>query len=245
MIWKYDLPEKPVVFKRLSLSIGEGLGTTVIPSRASNVQQQPLRTKVIIEKYEEYRVLVINASQEMAKEITLQLSLQIPGCSLMYAPTLQLAAWMLKRRPINLIVSDPILPDGNVTKLREVLEDMEAPPDILVVGGINEKSIRAMGASGYTFSEIRRDAARRKAMPLDRKDEPAPLSQAIKGLGADIRNDLNNPLQEIVAMVFVARTTSEREPAVDLALNAIEKAATNMSGVVRGIEDKIFKVVQG
>ncbi len=45
-------------------------------------------------------------------------------------------------------------------------------------------------------------------------------------------------------MVFVARAQAEREPAVDLALNAIEKAAANMTGVVRAIEDKIFKVVQ-
>ena len=165
----------------------------------------------------------------------------------MYAPTLQLAAWMLKRKPVDLIVSDPLLPDGSVASLRSVLETMSTPPDLLVTGGINERSVRAFGDAGFRYSEIRRKKADPRPLPSPVRKAPArteAMHSAIKGLGADIRNDLNNPLQEIVAMIFVARAHGEAAPGVDLALNAIEKAATNMSGVVRGLEDKIRKVVQ-
>ena len=244
MNWNRELSEKSVVFNRLSLSV---VNSPACPeSRPSRTgvrmtQRSIKRPKDHRMRGDGYSVLVINSGQEMAKEITLQLSLQIPGCSLMYAPTLQLAAWMLKRQTVDLIVSDPILPDGNVLSLREVLETMEDPPDLVVVGEMNEKGVRALGASGYTFSEARRRNSLRK---VGRPSEASPVSTAIKGLGADLRNDLNNPLQEIVAMVFVARAHGKEEPGVSLALNAIEKAAMNMGGVVRGLEDKIRKVVQ-
>ena len=64
-----------------------------------------------------YSVLVINSSQEMAREITKELTLGIPGCSIMYAPTIELARWIIKRRAIDLVVSCPVLPDGSIIKL--------------------------------------------------------------------------------------------------------------------------------
>ena len=64
----------------------------------------------------------------------------------------------------------------------------------------------------------------------------------MKNLGADIRNDLNNPLQEIVAMVFVAKASGQSETA-DKALEAISNAAQNMAVVVSTLEDKIRGIV--
>ena len=68
------------------------------------------------------------------------------------------------------------------------------------------------------------------------------VDESIKNLGADIRNDLNNPLQEIVAMVFVAKATEE-SATTNNALEAIDKAAQNLASVVKGLEDKIRGLV--
>ena len=68
------------------------------------------------------------------------------------------------------------------------------------------------------------------------------VDESVKNLGADIRNDLNNPLQEIVAMVFVAKASGQSETA-DKALEAISNAAQNMAVVVSTLEDKIRGIV--
>jgi signal transduction histidine kinase len=70
----------------------------------------------------------------------------------------------------------------------------------------------------------------------------APLSR-ISELGADIRNDLNNPLQEIVAMAFVAHSSQGLSPSAEQALSAIQRAASNMATVVNKIEEKIRSAV--
>jgi signal transduction histidine kinase len=58
-----------------------------------------------------------------------------------------------------------------------------------------------------------------------------------------LRNDLNNPLQEIVAMAFVATSSEGLSPVAEEALSAIQRAATNMATVVNSLEDKIRSVV--
>jgi DNA-binding NtrC family response regulator len=186
--------------------------------------------------------LVINSSQDMAKEFTLQITLKMPGCSIMYAPTLQIARWILKRRKIDLVVSNSILPDGNILSLKEVLEGLASPPDVIVVGDMSTQAALKMGSSRYEFSSAKRcgtelDKFAAKAVAPEPKNEDS--FQKLRELGADIRNDLNNPLQEIVAMVFVARAGGEASTAAECALQAIDKAAHNMASVVKGLEDKI------
>jgi hypothetical protein len=63
----------------------------------------------------------INASHTMAHEITAQLSENLPGSTILFAPTLSLALWILKRRSIDLILSTDVLPDGSLSKLHEFL----------------------------------------------------------------------------------------------------------------------------
>lgn len=255
------MQQKEVLFRRHCLEVGSGIRPGRRHRRdredAREVSQPALKPlsnhehMVTDISEEKYRVLVINSSQDMAKEMTFQLSVEIPGCSLMYAPTLQLASCILKKREVDLIVSDPILPDGNVTSLNETLLSMETPPDLMVVGGLSMKGASELNASGYRFGGVRHKALKRSNTTLVSaiekssvpEDDSMRLAQAIKGLGADIRNDLNNPLQEIVAMLFVARANTEPSPGADLALTAIEKAAQNMAGIVRGLEDKIRSTV--
>lgn len=183
----------------------------------------------------EMRVLVVNSSQEMAKEITMQLTLGLPGCALTYAPTLALAKWILSRRKIDLLVSSPMLPDGNITKLNAVLAKLADPPDVVVVGSSNPK---LLGESGYSAI-----ASRTMRAPSVRVRPAAPLRDSIKSLGDDLRNDLNNPLQEIVAMVYVAKAGDTSSPAIGQALDAIDRAAHNMASIVKGLEDKIRRAV--
>lgn len=185
-------------------------------------------------------VLVINSSHEMAKEITIQLQLKIPGCSITYAPSIELSKWILKRKKVDLIVASPLLPDGSIYRLRDVLQKIESPPDLVVVGDMNVRDVELLKETNYKFATMRR---------FGRPPEPAPkkssqIETTIKSLGADIRNDLNNPLQEIVAMVFVAQAGAKTGPSTGKALEAIDKAAKNMAQVVKDLEGKIMQAVK-
>lgn len=181
-------------------------------------------------------VLVINASQSMAHEITLELSRTIPGSTILFAPTLSLALWILKRRRINLILSSAILPDGALGTLHQFIELMSPPPELVVISDLHSSRAELGSHPGYRFVELRRVSTRQG-------DEPQVMQTRISELGANIRNDLNNPLQEIVAMAFVAHTSQGLSPMAEEALSAIQRAAGNMADVVNRLEDKIRVVV--
>lgn len=180
-------------------------------------------------------VMVINASLELARELTVELSQALPGCSILFAPTLSTALWMLKRRSIDIILSSSILPDGPLAKLHEVLEVMSPPPELVVLSELGTTRSEMGSHPGYRFVELRRFSQ------LFAQTEPA--QDKVSNLGADLRNDLNNPLQEIVAMAFVAQASNGLSPAADQALAAIERAAGNMATVVESLEDKIRLIV--
>ena len=177
--------------------------------------------------------LVINASIEMAREITSELSTSLPHSNILFAPTLQLALWIVKRRPVDIILSSAILPDGTIAKLKENLAELEQSPELVVLGNSSVERDYFSKDSEYRFVELRRLGSELSEGSED----------TISSLGADIRNDLNNPLQEIVAMAFVAANSSGLSSMAEDALTAIERAAKNMSQVVNKIEDKIRDVV--
>ena len=202
---------------------------------------------------EEVNVLVVNDSHDMAKEITMQLTLALPGCSITYAPTIELAKWILNRRKISLVVSSPVLADGGIGRLRDSLKKLASPPDVVVVGDMHIKSAEIFEESGYEFAVLKRIGAARSNAPVIKRSRLTPslnesttprVDTRIKELGADIRNDLNNPLQEIVAMVFVAQAGGELAQPTSQALEAIDRAAKNMAQVVSKLEDKILGAVK-
>ena len=215
---------------------------------------------------QEFRVLVVNSSSEMAKEISLQLTLSIPGCSIMYAPSLELARLILARRQVELVVSSTVLPDGGLARLKAMLNklpqrDGARMPNVVLVGDAPDEILSAFGEGEFDVSHMRRVRSTRslpdnafrslsgrvlkRARELNITVGPEQGDTArIKNLGADLRNDLNNPLQEIVAMVFIAKSTSgESASSTTKALDAIDKAAKNMAVVVRGLEEKIRAAV--
>jgi signal transduction histidine kinase len=181
-------------------------------------------------------VLVINASQSMAHEITLELSRTLPGSTILFAPTLSLALWILKRRQINLILSSAILPDGALGTLHQFIELMSPPPELVVISNLHSTRAELGSHPGYRFVELRRVSTRQG-------EERQVIQSKISELGANIRNDLNNPLQEIVAMAFVAHSSQGLSPMAEEALSAIQRAAGNMADVVNMLEDKIRVVV--
>jgi len=181
-------------------------------------------------------VLVINASQSMAHEITLELSRTLPGSTILFAPTLSLALWILKRRQINLILSSAILPDGALGTLHQFIELMSPPPELVVISNLHSTRAELGSHPGYRFVELRRVSTRQG-------EERQVIQSRISELGANIRNDLNNPLQEIVAMAFVAHSSQGLSPMAEEALSAIQRAAGNMADVVNMLEDKIRVVV--
>ena len=181
-------------------------------------------------------VLVVNASQGMAQEITLELSRTLPGCSILFAPTLNLALWMLKRRSIDIILSSSVLPDGPLSRLHASLEMMSPPPELVIISDLTTSRSQLESHPGYRFVELRR-------VPTRATTSENQYSPKISELGADLRNDLNNPLQEIVAMAFVATTSQGLSPSAEEALSAIQRAATNMASVVNSLEEKIRRAV--
>jgi signal transduction histidine kinase len=178
-------------------------------------------------------VLVINASQEMAQEITVELSATLPGSTILFAPTLSLALWILKRRSIDLVLSSSKLPDAPIQKLHEFLELLSPPPELVIVSDLKQTRSHMGYHPGYRFVELRR------LTTGSSEQEVPPTPEVLSELGADIRNDLNNPLQEIVAMAFVAHASEGLSPMAEEALSAIQRAAENMSHVVNSLEDKI------
>lgn len=214
------------------------LGTA--PSKTQQEKTNAVISNEVAPSQSGSTVLVINASQEMAQEITLELSRTLPGCSILFAPTLQLALWMLKRRSIDIILSSAILPDGPLRKLHETLEQLATPPELVILSDLTTTRSEMGSHPGYRFVELRRVPTQRAyAAP----PTPAQPGTQISSLGADIRNDLNNPLQEIVAMAFVATSSEGLSPIAEEALSAIQRAANNMATVVNSLEDKIRQVV--
>ena len=174
----------------------------------------------------------------MANEITGRLAEQVDECSIVYAPTLELARLMLRKRKIDLIVSSPVLPDGHITRLQSTLEGLSDPPDVLIFADAAKKSIGLFEMPGYNFLSIREvqsatdgDA---EVLPVDT------MATQVSELGAEVRDALNNPLQEIVALVYVARS-APGSTITDRALTAIESAAKGMANVVWGLEDRLYE----
>ena len=184
-------------------------------------------------RYDDCAVLVANSSHEMARAITSQLLTALPGCAIIYAPSLELTKHILRRRRIDLLVASPLLPDGRIGKLDTLLAHLAAPPDVVVVGEVQADTEATFRRVGYRATPVRRALLR----------QPKP-SDKISVLGADLRNDLNNPLQEIVSMVFVAQASGDLSPTTSLALNAIDTAAQSMAGVVAKLEKKIRESVR-
>ncbi len=194
----------------------------------------------------ELTVLVVNASSAMAKEMSVLLTDAIPGCSITFAPSIELASWILSRKKIGLVISSPILPDGGISRLQFQLSKMSEPPDLVVVGD------NRMSKQELTFGSRYRVAAKRVAAagglevqtPKIIRRDASQSDARIKTLGSDIRNDINNPLQEIVTMVFIAKASGALTESTASALSAIEGAAKSLSSVVQGIEERITDVVR-
>src|SRR5690606_38447917 len=123
----------------------------------------------------------------------------------------ELAYHILNRKQVDLVVSSPVLPDGGVEKLRAKLLELTTPPDLVVVQGLEQIDPNRLRASTQfqvvALSEF--DRSREERRPLPTRAPSKTENNPISTLGADIRNDLNNPLQEIVAMVYVARADRE------------------------------------
>lgn len=176
------------------------------------------------------RILILNGSAEMAKLVTSELLKSVPGAKLLYAPSIAIAEWLITTRRFHLIISDAILPDGNISRLNRSLSTLENLPDLIVVGEKNFKGKQILLDKTYSLQKI--------------SDMQSEVKQSkVAELGADLRNDLNNPLQQIVAMAFVARSAQGASELTNEALGAIESAAQSMAGVVWGIEEKLLKAL--
>jgi signal transduction histidine kinase len=136
---------------------------------------------------------------------------------------------------------------------------MAPPPELVVISDLTSYRGDLGSHPGYRFVELRRvprgavskatsgaDGDRLSRVEnLESEDSDSVGGTQVSALGADLRNDLNNPLQEIVAMAFVATSSDGLSPVAEEALNAIQRAASNMSSVVNSLEDKIRSVVMG
>lgn len=168
----------------------------------------------------------------MAKLVTSELLKSVPGANLLYAPSLAIAEWLINSRKIHLIIADAILPDGSISRLNRSLSKLSDLPDLIVVGEKNFKGKQALLDKTYSLEKV-----------SDMRQESK--TSKVAELGADLRNDLNNPLQQIVAMAFVARNAQGASDLTTEALAAIESAAQSMAGVVWGIEEKLLKALNG
>lgn len=228
-------------FKHSTVKMNRWRYSTGSESRAP----APIRTSSVTDAPNDLTVLVVNASAEMAREMSVLLSKALPGCSITFAPSIELASWILSRKKIGLVISSPVLPDGGIARLKLQLSRIAEPPDLVVVGDKELRQSEVDLGSAYRIASSRAiKTGSAAAYPRIVRRESARDDAPIKALGSDIRNDINNPLQEIVTMVFVAKTAGELSSATASALTAIEGAAKNLAGVVQGIEERISNVVR-
>lgn len=182
-------------------------------------------------------VLVLGVAEKLATPLMENLKSQDEFGQILFAPTLGVAEWLLLKRPVSLVISTAHLPDGELKDLKKLLYRMIDIPSLIVLGSHDDVA-----------QEIA-VAQRRKAPPLVHRkmhklDAPA-LTQSIKVLGADLRNDLNNPLQEIVTMIYVAKMGGVDASVAREALAAIEKAASQMASVVGSFEGRMHSSIVG
>lgn len=211
-------------------------------SKESSLYRPPLENSPT--EKPEVKVLVINSCQQMAKEITLELMQSFVGAAITYAPTFTLAKLLLSKRSFDLVVSSSRMPDGRVQTLQESLNSSSNPPVLVVIGDVKSARGEMLGVSGYLFSSLKKIEqsdlrANLRSISSGQNVQVQAAPDPIKNLGADIRNDLNNPLQEIVAMVYVAKSQNGSAEVTKEALEAINRAAGNLSSVVKGLEQKI------
>jgi hypothetical protein len=214
------MTDRPVSFQRRNLLLDE----------SSPQQKDEEAVQKVLEPG--CRALVINASHEMASAMRAQLEEVLDECEITFAPSIELARWLLKRQTFELVVTSSILPDGNPAKLRDTIATLEHPPAVVVVGDLTSDDVRRLGDDWYAFSSLQVQGRQRET-----------LQDRISSLGADLRDQLNNPLQEIVAMVFIAQRGGEGPELGDKALHAIDRAAKNLAGVVSRLEDRIRECI--
>lgn len=218
---------KPVKFQRRNFVLRAGPLKNTPQSSAPHRAEQLRIEQASPSKARKRSVLVINSSRKVASAIKEELESSIPHSKIYFAPTFTSAASLLRRRPIDLIVSSSVLPDGSVDSLDDVLLELSEVPSVIVIR-------ESFGEGGHTIGE-------KLLGTLRLLDEEAASQELLSELGADLRNDLNNPLQEIVAMVFVAKAGNSGM--MDSALGAIQNAADNMARVVSDIEERIRSAV--
>lgn len=182
-------------------------------------------------------VLVVGLEERLATPLIQNLKNQKDFGQILFAPTLGVAEWLLLKREVSIVISTAILADGQLKDLKKLLYRMAEIPSLIVIGSSEDVS--------QELSVIKKRATppyvHRKPHQLD---TPA-VTQTIKVLGADLRNDLNNPLQEIVTMVYVAKMGSPDASAANEALGAIERAANQMATVVKSFEGKMESSILG
>jgi hypothetical protein len=196
------------------------------------------------------RVLLLNGSKEEAYGVMPWLEQHIPNCKLSLVPSIELAMWLLDRQPFELIVSSQLLPDGSFERMMHKLKKLKPPPALIVIG-TEKHRYEVMKSDAYRLASLTPvDTARGERGGTTMQEVVTTareyhLKKRISHLGADLRNDLNNPLQEIVAMAFVAsaflgsnegQVVSEE---TDKAIRAINQAAQGMAQVVNSLEQKI------
>jgi hypothetical protein len=86
--------------------------------------------------------------------------------------------------------------------------------------------------------------ARIDLIPLDLLGEPANddnlIKTSIRRIGAALRHNINNPLQEILALTHVVQAGASSDEAID----ALQRAATGLAQRVSRIEEEMLRAVE-
>ncbi len=174
------------------------------------------------------KILIINNSSALAFHLKFELEHLLPGCEMVFTPTIEAAAIMLKSEDFSVVIAEASV---NKKDLTFQLEQCVAPPNLILVGSEEAEIL------GLAHSVIFELASVRAIKPLPHVEDP------VQTVGNDLRNDLNNPLQAILASVYVAKHLDAASEEAALALDAISHAASQMASTVRGLESRIRRAV--
>jgi hypothetical protein len=184
------------------------------------------------------KILVVNGDSVLASQVMVQLKQLGSSVIPLFVPSLKAAQLMLRRSSFDLIIGSAMLPDGPLTGLEQDLQKVKNPPPVIVVDTIEEAAEVPLDQE-YRFAKLRH--IKRSLYQHDIEISQSLLTHdryidsVLHEVSTDLRDKLNNPLQEIVAMVYVARNAPSETALVHSALQAIERAAQEMNGAVHSV----------
>ena len=96
------------------------------------------------------QIMMVHTHRQLAREISAQLLLELPGSSVVFAPTVDFAVKLTRRCRFDLIIVGADLLGENSSDLKTALNKLSEPPTVMTLGRNQTATSAAIQSVGYT-----------------------------------------------------------------------------------------------